>query len=83
MMVAGWPDRAGSAKQLTVAGQVNSGDIIKVTIGKGVEVTELGAPEGMSASKEVIDGVTEITYTSTVSAVVSFDISYYFHPLLM
>ncbi|HBI1551068.1 TPA: MucBP domain-containing protein [Enterococcus faecalis] len=76
---AGWPDRAGSAKQLTVAGQVNSGDIIKVTIGKGVEVTELGAPEGMSASKKVIDGVTEITYTSTVSAVVSFDISYYFH----
>ncbi|MGL4643625.1 MAG: MucBP domain-containing protein, partial [Vagococcus fluvialis] len=75
----GWPDSAPNAKQLKISTGFSVGGVLVVKLGKGVSITEPGAPAGVTVEQKVVNGETQITYTSNVSiTTASFDISYYF-----
>lgn len=62
-----WPSSAGNTRQISVSASVTIGDIIKITIPKGVTVQAYDSPSGSTVNKNTVNGATELTYTFTTS----------------
>lgn len=75
---ANWPNNGSTAKQFSISATVESGDEIKVTIPKGIKVQTYDTPKGATVKENTTSDGTELDYTFSTSAVVSFNISYFF-----
>ncbi|WP_369950645.1 mucin-binding protein [Lactococcus ileimucosae] len=74
----GWPSSPAESKQFGVAGNFTAGQVITITVPKGIVVSTYDAVAGMTVSKSQSGKNTVLTYRATTDITASINVSYYF-----